>query len=60
MKEYLIQEIIDSCPHGRGYQYLVQWMGYSHKHNCWLASLALKNCEAQQWLQAKGLDADTW
>jgi hypothetical protein len=42
---YLIKEIIDSCHHGRGWQYLICWSGYGLKHNHWLSCMALKDCK---------------
>jgi hypothetical protein len=33
LKEYFVQEIINSHQHGKGNQYLVHWTGYGHKHN---------------------------
>src|SRR5882762_5244529 len=51
LEEYLIERIIDSRPRGRGWQYLVRWIGYSPEHDRWLAGSALKDCEALDvWL----------
>jgi hypothetical protein len=46
LDEFLIQEIFNSCRRRRGWQYLVCWVRYSPEHDCWLAGLALENCEA--------------
>ena len=57
LEEFLVQEIQDSCHHGQGWQYLIQWVGYSAKHNHWLSGSVLEDCEAlDRWfgLQASG------
>ena len=46
LEEYLVQEILNSCQRRNSWQYLVQWTGYRHEHNCWLARSTLNNCEA--------------
>jgi hypothetical protein len=57
LKEYHIQEIIDSRPHGKGWQYLVRWTGYGPEHDRWLAGSTLSDCEALDvWLD-KGSQA---
>jgi hypothetical protein len=60
-KQYLIDEIIDSHKHSRGYQFLVRWVGYGHKHNLWIASSELNKCEAlDQWYKSGGDGPDSW
>ena len=46
LKEFHIQEILDSQRHGRGIQYLVRWVGYGPEHDRWLAGSTLEDCEA--------------
>jgi len=51
LEEFLVQEIINTRPRGRGWQYLVRWVGYGPKHNHWLAGSTLDDCEALDvWL----------
>jgi len=51
LEEFLVQDIIDARRRGRGWQYLVRWVGYGPEHDRWLASSALDNCEALDiWL----------
>ena len=33
LEEYLVDEIIDSRKHDRGYQFLVCWVSYGHEHD---------------------------
>jgi Chromo (CHRromatin Organisation MOdifier) domain len=55
LEEYLIDEIIDSRKHGRGYQFLVRWVGYGHEHDLWIAASELHECEAlNQWYKSGG------
>jgi hypothetical protein len=54
LEEYLVQEIIDSHQHGKGYQYLVRWTGYGPEHDRWLAGSALADCEALEVWLGKG------
>ena len=59
LEEFLVQEIIDSRRHGRGYQYLVRWSGYGPKHDRWLTASSLEDCEALDiWLNRQG--TATW
>jgi hypothetical protein len=61
LKEFLVQDIINSQRHGCGWQYLVRWVGYGPEHNRWLASSTLKDCEALDvWLEKEALGEATW
>jgi hypothetical protein len=52
LEEYFVQEIIDSCRHGKGNQYLVRWTGYSPKHDRCLTGSSLEDCAAlDKWLE---------
>jgi hypothetical protein len=46
LEEFLVQEILDSCQRGRGWQYLVRWTGYGPEHDRWLSGSVLDDCEA--------------
>jgi hypothetical protein len=46
LEEHMIDEIIDSQRRGRGWQFLVRWVGYPPHHNEWLPAVDLKDCEA--------------
>ena len=51
LEEFLVQDIIDARRRGRGWQYLVRWVGYGPEHDRWLAGSALEDCEAlDTWL----------
>jgi hypothetical protein len=55
LEEHLIDEIIDSRRRGRGWQFLVRWVGYPPHHNEWLPAIDLKDCEALDlWYQFGG------
>ena len=52
LEEYLVQEIIDSRWHGKGYQFLVRWAGYGPEHDRWPMGSTLADCEALDvWLE---------
>jgi len=60
LEEFLIDEIIDSRKHGRGYQFLVRWLGYGPEHDLWIASSELNDCEAlDNWYKAGGDGPDS-
>ena len=46
LEEYAIKRILDERCRGRGYQYLVQWVGHGPEEDCWLPQHKLKECEA--------------
>jgi hypothetical protein len=46
IEEFLVEQILDSRKRGRGWQYLVRWVGYGHEHDRWLACSSLSDCEA--------------
>jgi hypothetical protein len=51
LEEFLVQDIIDARRRGRGWQYLVRWVGYGPEHDRWLAGSALDDCKALDiWL----------
>ena len=55
LEEHIIDEIIDSRCRGRGWQFLVRWLGYPPEHNEWLPSADVKDCEALDvWYQIGG------
>jgi Chromo (CHRromatin Organisation MOdifier) domain len=52
LEEFLVEEILDSRRCGRGWQYLVQWVGYDAEHDHWLSGSTLEDCEAlDRWLE---------
>jgi hypothetical protein len=55
LKEYLINEIIDSRHRGCGYQYLVWWTGYGPEHDQWMSSSARPG-----WMCCTGQMIGTW
>jgi hypothetical protein len=53
--EWWVEEIIDERKRGRGYQYLVRWVGEGPEHDLWLPQREIEDCEAlDKWLTAKG------
>jgi hypothetical protein len=51
LEEYFICDIIDEWRCGRGYRYLVRWVGYGAEENRWLKGADLKDTEALNiWL----------
>ncbi|EEB99754.1 hypothetical protein MPER_00491, partial [Moniliophthora perniciosa FA553] len=51
VEEYFINEIIDERKRGRGYQYLVRWVGYGAEDDEWLPGKDLDECAALDvWL----------
>lgn len=53
LEEYTVESIIDSRKCGRGWQYLVQWVGYGPEHDRWLPRRELEECEAlDRWLES--------
>jgi hypothetical protein len=60
LKEYLVEEIIDVKQHGRGWQFLVHWLGYGPKHDLWIPASELNECEALDcWYKSHGDGPDT-
>lgn len=60
LQEHMIEEIIDSRRRGRGWHFLVRWVGYPPHHNEWLPAVDLKDCEALDlWYQIGGDGPDT-
>lgn len=58
LEEYFINKIVDSCRCGRGWHYLVCWVGYGRKEDCWLAGKELAECEALDvWLKSNPADS---
>jgi hypothetical protein len=52
--EYVLDSIIAECRVGRGYQYLVRWLGEPNEENRWLPRRELEDCEVlDKWLAAK-------
>jgi Chromo (CHRromatin Organisation MOdifier) domain len=52
LKEFFVEEIINSQRHGHGWQFLVHWVGYGPKHNLWIASSKLTECKAlDRWYE---------
>ena len=50
-EEYYVHDIVDERKQGRGYQYLVHWVGYSPKEDRWIAGSELNDTEALDiWL----------
>ena len=53
--EWWVDEIIDERKRGRGYQYLVRWVGEGPEHDLWLPRREIEDCEAlDNWLESKG------
>ena len=55
LMEHKIDRIIDSWPWGRGYCYLVRWVGYRPEDNEWLPGRMLEDCKAlDKWIKHGG------
>lgn len=55
LEEHVIDEIIDSKRHGRGWRFLIKWVGYGSEHDRWLSYTEIKDCEAlDRWLASGG------
>jgi len=60
LQEYTVEEIIDSQRRGRGWQFLVRWLGYGLQHDLWLPAHKLSDCEALDiWYKNGGDGPDT-
>jgi hypothetical protein len=54
--EHFVDEILDRCGRGRGWQYWVSWKGYGPEHNCWLAGSEVDDLrQLDDFLYAHGL-----
>ena len=50
-EEYYVRDIVDERKRGRGYQYLVRWVGYGPEEDRWIAGSELNDTEALDiWL----------
>ena len=55
LMEHEIEKIIDSQPWGRGYRYLIQWVGYGPEDDEWLPGRMLEDCKAlDKWIENGG------
>ena len=55
LEEFLIEDIMDSCHHRHSWKFLVRWMGYGPKHDLWVLSGKLSDCQALDlWYQNGG------
>lgn len=53
--EWWIDKIIDERKRGRGYQYLVRWVGEGQENDLWLPRREVEDCEAlTDWLKSVG------
>lgn len=58
LEEYFIDKIVEACRCGRGWRYLVRWVGYRTEEDCWLPGKELADCEALDvWLAANPGDS---
>lgn len=56
-EEWFVDRIVDERKRGRGYQYLVRWVGEGPETQVWLPRSELEDCEAlDTWLKAVGRD----
>lgn len=57
LEEYFIDKIVDARHCGRGWRYLVRWVGYGLEEDQWLSGHELSECEALDiWLQSNPAD----
>jgi len=60
LEEFSVDEIIDSRRRGRGWQFLVRWLGYGPQHDLWLPANELSDCEAlDNWYKIGGDGPDS-
>ena len=53
-EEFLVRDIIDERHSGRGFKYLVRWVGYGEEENQWLPRKLLEDTKAlDTWLAQK-------
>ena len=53
-EEWFIERIVDERKWGRGYQYLVRWVGEGPETEVWLPRTELENCEVLDvWLKER-------
>ncbi|KAF7979334.1 hypothetical protein HWV62_42751 [Athelia sp. TMB] len=53
--EWWVERIMDERRRGRGYQYLVRWVGEGPENDLWLPRRELDDCEAlTTWLKGVG------
>lgn len=53
--EYFVKDIIDERRSGRGFKYLVRWVGYGDEENRWLPRKELEDTEALDVWLARGM-----
>jgi len=53
--EYEFEEILDHRRAGRGYQFLVRWLGFGPEYDTWEPSRYLPKVVVQEYLQRHGL-----
>ena len=55
LEEHEIESILDSRRRGRGWQFLVRWVGFGPEDDEWLSSCMLEDCEAlDRWYEQDG------
>lgn len=55
-EEWTVERILDRRKRGRGFQYLVRWLGYGPEHDTWLAGSRVEDLEALDvYLRENGL-----
>ena len=62
LHKYEIEQIIDSWPRGRGFQFLMCWKGYGPEDHKWLATQLGEDCEVlDHWYDSGGdSPGSTW
>ena len=55
LDKHKIESILDSRRQGRGWQFLVWWVGFGPEDDEWLSSRMLEDCEAlDRWYEQDG------